>query len=223
MKKKYILLAFILSLLWIDNVHAESCQIEIIRGFKNVENRYKVDYRYNVERESYTLILKHTKEKIYDYQIFGTKKYECEEINETTTECHDFNIGTYEYGIYGETSECKQTVKVGDIKIKELHNYSDDPLCKGIEEFALCQKDYYKDMDYDTFASRVNTYKKTKQEKVEEEIKKQEEQKTSTTKKINSYIEENLVQIIVVIVFIVLVIISVAVGYKTTRKSRRLE
>lgn len=232
-KRKYLLLTLIVSLLCINKVSAEECLMKIINDFEEVENRYKVDYRYNVERQSYTLIFNYAPNNIYDYRIYEVKgsnheqekveNIDCEQISETTKECHGFKIGTYRYEIYGKNNECEQTVRGIEIEVKELQNYSNDPLCEGIEEFVLCQKDYYKEMDYETFVSRVNTYKKTKQEKIEEEIKKQEEQKPSTTKKINSYIEENLVQIIVVIIFIILLTISILVEYKITRKSRRLE
>lgn len=228
-KKKYITFSVLLSLLCMNNVYAENCNMEIIQDFQGIQDIYKINYRYNVENESYTIILKYSTNPTYEYKIYDKdrkeiKDLECNNINSTTKECHYFKPGTYKYDIYGENNTCRQTVKIGDIQIKELKNYSTDPLCKGIEEFVLCQKDYYKDLDYETFVSRVNIYKKTKQEKIEKEnIQRQEEQKNAKKNQIKEYIEENLVQIIIIVVFVILLIVTLVVGYKTMRKSRRLE
>lgn len=223
-KKKHIALILILSLFSVDNVYAEDCKMDLIQEFKKVENRYKINYRYNIEKKSYTLILNYSTSKDYEYKTYDMENIECEQINTTTKECHGFKIGTYKYQIDGKNDECSQTVKVMDIEIKELKNYSNDQLCKGIEEFALCQKDYYKDIDYETFISRVKSYKKTKIEKEKlQEIKKQEEEKNALKNNVNTFIEKNKIQIIIVTIFIILVIISSIVMFKSARKSRRLE
>lgn len=223
-RKKYITLTVMLSLLGMNNVYAESCNMEIIQDFQGIKNIYEIDYKYSIEQKSYTIILKYSTNSIYEYQIYDIENIECKKINNTTKECYNFKPGKYSYEVYGKNSSCKQTVKIGDFEIKELKNYSTDPLCDGIKEFVLCQGDYYKDMDYETFVSRVKTYKRTKQEKIEKEnLQKQEEEKNKTQKQIKTYIEENLIQIIIIIIFIILVTITSIVGYKTIRKSRRLE
>lgn len=223
-KKKYIALIIILSLFSVDNVYADDCKMDLIQEFKKIENRYKINYRYNIEKNSYTLILNYSTSKDYEYKTYDMENIECEQINKTTKECHGFEIGTYKYQIDGKNDECSQTVKVMDIEIKELKNYSNDQLCKGVEEFALCQKDYYKDIDYETFISRVKSYKKTKIEKEKlQKIKKQEEEKNALKNNVNTFIEKNKIQIIIVTIFIILVIISSIVMFKSARKSRRLE
>ena len=223
-KKKHIALILILSLFSVDNVYANTCNMRLIKEFKKISNNYNIDYRYNIEKESYTVILKYSTNSKFDYQIYGIDELECEQINSTTKECHNFKVGKYNYGIDGKNEECEQNVKVGEFEIKELKNYSNDPLCIGIEEFVLCQKDYYKDMEYETFVSRVNTYKKTKKEKEEkEEIIKKEEEKNALKNNIKTFIEKNKLEIIIVIIFIVLVTISTIVMIKSSRKSRRLE
>lgn len=223
-KRKYIALTLILSLLSMKNVYANECQMNLIRDFKKIENQYKIDYRYNIDKQSYTIILNYSTNKNYEYKTYDVENLECEQINITTKECHGFKPGIYRYQIDGENSECKQNVKVMNIEIKELNNYSNDPLCNGIEEFVLCQKDYYKDIDYETFVSRVNTYRKTKKEQEEnEKMKQQESEKNNIANKIKEYIEENFVQIIIITMFIILIIISTIVIIKSSRKSRRLE
>lgn len=223
-KKRYIALTLMLSLLLGDKVYANSCQMNIIREFMTIENSYKVDYRYNMEKKSYTLILNYHKGKNFEYKIYDKDNIECEQINKTTKECHNFQPGKYEYEIYGKNDDCLQVVRVLEIEIKELNNYSNDPICSGIEEFVLCQENYYKEMDYETFVSRVNTYKKTKYEKQQkEETEEQENEKQEQQDKIKKYIEKNLNQIVIIVIFIILVIITLIVTIKKEKKSRRLE
>ena len=162
-RKKYLILTAMLSLLCVNNVHANTCNMEIIRDFQEIKNIYEINYKYDVEKSSYTIILKYSTNPIYEYQIYNVENLECEKTNNKTKECYNFKPGKYSYEIYGKNNNCKQTVKVGDFEIKELKNYSNDPLCDGIEEFVLCQEDYYKDISYETFVSRVKTYIKTKE------------------------------------------------------------
>lgn len=211
-----------LSLLSINKVYA-TCELDIIQRFEEISNHYKVNYRYNTEKKSYTIILKHAPNENYSYLLYDTDNLECEDINKTTRECHNFDVGKYEYEIYGENNKCKQTVKVASVEIKQLNNYSDDPLCNGIEEFTLCQADNYKDIDYETFVKRANIYKKSKQETLDEEEKKQQEEGKITVNKISEYIRENLIQIIIITVFIILIAITCVITIKSSRKSRRLE
>jgi len=225
-KKRYIALALMLLLINLNSngVYANSCKMDIIKEFANVENSYKVSYRYNIEKQSYTLILNYHKDKNFEYKIYDKEDIECEQINKTTKECHNFQPGKYGYEIYGENENCLQVVKVLEVEIKKLSNYSTDPICNGIEEFVLCQEDYYKEIDYETFISRANTYKRTKQKKQQkEEIEKQQNQNKKQQAKIKIYIEENLSQIIITGVFIILVIITIIVTIRTEKKSRRLE
>lgn len=222
-KKKYMALILILSLFCIDKVHAESCELKIIREFEKISSRYEVSYRYNIEKESYTLILKHSTNPNYTYKIYDIENIECEQINLTTKECHNFKPGRYSYAINGKNDECSTTVRGTYVEIKELQNYSSDPLCNGIEEFVLCQEDYYKELDYDTFVSRVNLYKKTKQEKTEEKIKQQNTKEETVLSKIISFIEKNTIIILIVVILIISILIGTIVMIKSAKKSRRLE
>lgn len=223
-KKKYIIFTLIPFLFCIDKVNANTCNMKIIKEFNKVSNIYKIDYKYNIEKESYTIILKYSANSIYEYLIYNTDKLECEQINSKTKECHGFKPGKYNYEIYGKNNECEETVTTGNFEIKELKNYSEDPLCEGIEEFVLCQKDYYKELEYETFVSRVNSYKKTKKEKEEKQkLEQEEKEKDELKNKVLTYIENNIIQIVIVVIFIIIVTISAIVMIKSARKSRRLE
>ena len=90
-------------------------------------------------------------------------------------------------------------------------------MCKGNEEFVLCQPTYDKDIDYDTFKERLEVYKKTKTEN---------NAKNNNTKKENiviNYIKNNIVQVSLIAISLVLVIIIIISIAKRQKKSRRLE
>ena len=146
---------------------------------------------------------------------------QCTEIDKNNTKCYYFEPGTYRIDIVGKKQACDDILKTINLKLIKYNPYSEDPLCKGIEEFVLCQPTYEKELDYDTFVSRVNTYKKTKQNKIDKEQNNQKE--NTNLDKIKSYIKENLVQIIIIIIFIILVIISTIIWINSIKKSRRLE
>lgn len=222
-KKKYIALTLMLSLFCITKTHASCTQEEKIE-FNKIEDEYKIVQEINKENKTYTLKLIRTNPNMYDYVFYISGELICNDINETTAECYNFTPGTYRIEIKGQTNTCNDVLKEISLKLPKYNEYSENPLCEGIEEFVLCQPTYEKEIDYETFVSRVNTYKKTKQEKIENEIKQQSPQNDNKIiNNIISYVKENLIQIIIITIFIVLLIISIVVTINQAKKSRRLE
>ncbi len=223
-KNKKIILFTILSLLFSTNVYA-SCTEEEINDFKKIEDEYKITYEYDKERESYNLILNKGNPEMYDYVLYVANQLMCEDIDEKTTKCYYFAENKeYRILITGQTESCNDTLKDFIVKTPRYNKFSEDPLCEGIEEFALCQSTYDKEIDYETFVSRVNTYKKTKTENEQEiEQNKNNEQKENILNSIVEYIKNNLLQIIVITIFIILIVITIIITAKQAKKSRRLE
>ena len=219
-KKTYAILTLILSLLCINKTYA-ACTQEEINEFKRIEDKYKVKYEIDKSTKKYHLYFERSKPNIYDYIIYTDEKIECEDINSTITKCSYFEAGEYELEILGQTETCKDSFKKITLNLPKYNKYSEDPLCQGIEEFVLCSPIYDKDIDYETFASRVETYKRTKKEKKEpNEERKQEENKIDV---VLEYVKQNLFQIIIIIVFVVLLITTIIITAKSIGKSRRLE
>ena len=82
---------------------------------------------------------------------------------------------------------------------------------------------YEKEIDRETFESRVKTYIKTKEQHKEQETPKDNEKNENGLNELLLYIQNNLIQVIIIVIFIVLVIITTIVTIKQSRKSRRLE
>ena len=119
--------------------------------------------------------------------------------------------------IFGNTKECDELLKTINLNLAPYNKYSEDSLCEGIEEFVLCQPTYDKEIDRETFESRINTYKRTKNKNQKTPEIKQEENEILVR------VKENLVQIIIILIFIILIVITAIVTIKSIRKSRRLE
>ena len=189
------MLTTILFLTCINNTYA-ACTQEEIDEFKKVEDQYTIKYEFNKDTKDYTLYFSNYDSKKYSYFIETGEKMNCTVLDEVRTKCSGIKPNEYNIEILGITNTCDETLKTFTLNLKEYNNYSEDPLCEGIEEFVLCQPTYDKDIDYETFVSRVNTYKKSKEKK---EVNNSTEKKDKN--KAIVYIEENIVQIIIVAIF----------------------
>ena len=236
-KTKRITLTILLSLLFCNQVNA-ACTQQEINGFKKIEDKYTVTYTYDATTKLYTAI--YTMPSLsYSYEITldnddGTSK--CEVISANQGEYKIKCTGKkwnnrLEYTIKGNTGTCNDTLKTGKVnveKTKIYNKYSESELCKGIEEFVLCQETYDKELTQEEFESRVETYKKTLEKENKEDEKTENNNKTNKidkniTEKIINYIENHIATIVIVVAFVILAIITIILTAKSIKKSRRLE
>lgn len=226
MKKiRYIILTIAIFLTCLTNAYA-ACTQEEINGFKKVEDEYTVKYEIDKETKKYYIYFERPQQNVYDFAIYTGNKFKCEDVSDTLSKCYHFDSGEYKIAIMGQTESCNDIFKTITLKLPKYNAYSEDPLCEGIEDFVLCNPTYEKEIDYDTFVSRIETYKKNHVEnKIEKEEPTDDEQKkqNETLTKILKYAEDNWLQITIIVVFIILVIITIIVTAKSVRKSRRLE
>lgn len=223
MKRNNKLLLIITILLFIPSTIYANCTKEELAKFNRIEDGYKITYEFKNETKLYTLKVYSPKPELYDFannKLFSN----CSEIDSTTVECTNVKPGEYELDIVGLTDTCNGTLKKVKLSLPKYNKYSENSMCRGIEEFVLCQPTYDKDIDYETFVSRVQTYKKSLENK-QEEITPEEKTKPKVTEsnKIIEYLKENLIQVIIIGVFIIMVIITIILTAKSIKKSRRLE
>jgi len=221
-KNKYIIAALMLFLINIQNTYA-ACTQEEIDAFKKVEDEYTVKYEFDTSSKRYTMYFNTPEPEKYRFKIYSSKTLECTEISDITKKCIKFPSGTYDIEIVGVTNTCNDVLKLIALTLPKYNKLSEDELCKGIEEFVLCNPTYEKEIDYETFVSRVTTYKKTKEKESQNTVDTEEPEKDKNTDKIINYIKDNLVQIIIIATFVILVIITTIITAKSIRKSRRLE
>lgn len=219
-KKKYIISTLILSLLCMNKTYA-SCTQEEIDAFKKIENEYKVTYEFNIDTKDYAVTFTYSTTRMYsfspDYYLVSQTLKGYTDNSFTYT---GIKPGKYNVDIVGATETCQDTVKKITLELPEYNKYYGDPLCEGIEEFVLCQSTYHKEIDRETFESRINTYKKTKEKnKNDKEV---DESKTEENKVI-TYVENNLIEIVIILTFIILITITIIITAQAIKKSRRLE
>lgn len=220
-KHKKITLFFLLFSLFNTKVYA-SCTTEEKNVFKKIESKYNITYEFDKTSKDYTITLHNPKYKLFSYSIdydIDNSKIKYKEEGETLTLTYGgVPSGDYNIEIIGMTDTCDDTLKEIKLHLPKYNKYADDPLCEGYEEFVLCNPTYEKEIDYDTFVSRLNTYKKNKKN-----LPSSNSNTTKTDSEIITYIKDNLTTIIVIIVFIILLIITAILTAKSIKKSRRLE
>ena len=221
-KTKMLIIALLFILL--PNIIYADCTKEEIDYFKRIENGYKISYEYNKDSKNYTVTFYSPEPDKYEYMIYTEQKnlQNCDGISDNETICHNVLPNEYYIEILGQTASCKDSVKEITLNLSRYNNFSDDPLCEGIEEFVLCQPTYDKEIDYDTFVSRVNTYKKTKKNEQKENTE-ENKKDNQVIDNISKFLEDNLFQIIIIIVFVIVITITIILTAKSIRKSRRLE
>ena len=222
-KNKYLL--FIL-MVFAMNIHTvlASCTQEEINTFKRIEDDYTVKYEFDKSTKTYNLYFTAIKPKEFYYRIATENELKCSASAETTMKCDGFISNDYEIQIVGVTDTCNDVMKTIVLSLPKYNKLSEDPLCEGIEEFVLCKPTYNKDIDYDTFVSRVNTYKKNHKEETDIPIEEEKEEGVNQIADyIIDYIVDNWFNIIIISTFLILLIITIIVTYKNARKSRYLE
>ena len=221
-KKRYIVLTLVLSLIGINKSYA-ACTQDQLDAFKLVEKEYKVTYELNRSTNDYTVNLYEDENDKYEY-VFDENlvKDRMLSIINNSIVIENVPFGEYTLEIKSKEQNCNETLKTITIKLPRYNQYSEDPLCDGIEEFYLCQETYEKVVDRETFESRVKTYKKTKEQQNEERPTEPEEE-SNKLNELLLYTQNHLIEVIIVVMFIILVIITTIVTIKQSRKSRRLE
>ena len=218
-KFKYIILALTIFVFNIHSISAD-CTEEALKEFKGVKDEYTVKYEFNKSTQNYTIYFNAPLPEKFYYQIYTDMQLDCSAEDNKTLKCINFPSGNYEVVVSGITEECNDSLKTIKLKLPKYNEYSEDPLCEGIEDFVLCSPTYSKDIDYESFVSRVNTYKKGLEKQEEPEPEEPDQTIIDTT---IEYVKNNLVSIIIVIAFIILLIITIIITAKSIRKSRRLE
>ena len=230
MKKKYLILITLLSLLTTDKVYA-TCTENEVNHFKEIEKTYKVTTDFDPNTKEYVITYYMDDLEEYNVNIKMPSGSKCDYIDGNTIRCAGKSLnGNYNTTISGNSNTCDEELKQEDGTIPKYNEYYGSEECQGIEEFALCQKDYSKDITEEDFKSRVETYKKTnttndnknnpnnndKDDHIE--IK-----KDTFINKVIYYIQNNLTKVIIISVFIILLIITAIITIKSIKKSRRLE
>ena len=217
-KRKKILLTIISFTIFTPKIYAD-CTKEDINNFNKISDEYKVTYEFNKDSKLYNLIFYEPQPDKYVFVVNNLEKASLEFEDDNNYKYIGMTPGDYEITIEGITDKCQDVFKTINLNLPKYNEYSEDPLCEGNEEFVLCQPTYDKEIDYETFKSRLEVYKKTKQDN--NQINKEKDNNKDNN--IVDYIKNNIAEIIIItasLIILTIIIISIA---KRQKKSRRLE
>ena len=223
-KIKYLIIT-ILAILLPMNVKAD-CQSE----FNKIKNEFKATYKYDKDSDSFTITFVSPNYDRYMFQLITAEDIRNADFitleKQLTVNLKNYKGNEYRYEIIAEYPECKNvSVYQSKLILKKYNAYADNSLCKGNEEFVLCQKDYEGELDDTTFQTRIETYIEEKNSKEAATIKR-DNNKTDDTNmidKASTFAEENTILIIIVTIFIIALIVFAIIMIKNKMKSRRLE
>ena len=202
--------------------------------FKAVEKDFKESYKYNADTDDFTIILVNPDYEKYTFGFHNKDEIKNVEMKyngkQVTVTVKNYKGTKYDYVFVARYNECmNQAAKSGSIELKKYNPYADHELCKGNEDFVLCQRDYDKAIDEETFKSRLETYTKTKEnESTTNDIVDNNENNNGNNKatifdNILNYIHENTVEAIIIATFTVVLIAGLIIYTMKSIKSRRLE
>lgn len=225
-KHVYMILLLLVFIVFPKYIYAD-CTKEELKYFKGIKDEFSFEMFFDSESKVYYPFFHNPEPEKYgfliEYREDGeTLTYDLTAMDNQIFSFPEISPGKYKIRIVGKTDMCSDALKTLSMTVPKYNIYSEDEACKGIEDFVLCQPSYSREIDYETFLSRVENYKKNySQTQIE-----QEEEKSDFElfiENVKNYVLDNLVTIIVVTVFAILLIITIILTVKQARKSRRLE
>lgn len=218
---KRIIIITLVSLIFNINIIYAECTSKDTDYFKSIEDKYQTTYEFNKDTKTYTLKLTYgdTSSFIYDIEGPGIENASIEVIDNKLV-IKNLNPGQYTIYVEGANNSCNDIFKKEKIVLPQYNQYAYDPACEGIEDFVLCDPTYDKYLDYNTFISRVKSYKKSKTNN--DTPNNNVEEKDNVLE----WLKDNYFYIIYAIIGIILLLIIVLIIkaiYNNERKRRRLE
>ena len=211
--KKIKIALIVLILMLINNVSVlAECSSEEVQVLKekasNIE--IKLELQENVEGEfgyydTHNLIINNMTEEFFIYSEYDGQSYGIRDANSAGQIIFaDYMFGKHLFKVYSQ--KCGSLISVMEVDVPRYNSFSTDPLCEGIsgDDLAVCNKWYDADLNYESFKSAVENYKKenNKDEKI-----------------VKSFISDNVLKILVVLGTVILIILAFVV----LRKRRRSE
>lgn len=165
--KKY-LLPVLFFFIMIDKVYA-SCSLSEENRLQTIASQVKVTYEYNDNayddygekiKESFSITITGLTEEIYALEESTSSYFLYNKDNNIITK-DGFASGSKVIKVYSTKGICPDVLRKIYISLPKYNDYADDPLCQDVDvsKFALCDKWYQFDIDYNTFVKRVTEYK----------------------------------------------------------------
>ena len=218
---KKIIMITLVSLIVNANIIYAECTSKDTDYFKSIEDKYQTTYEFNKDTKTYTISLTYEDTSSFTYRIDGSGIDDKNiKFSDNKLLIDNLNSGQYTIYVIGASDSCNDVFKKETITLPQYNQYAYDPACEGIEEFALCSPTYDKYLDYNTFISRVNSYKKNKT--ADNKTDNNAEEKNTVLEWLkNNYFY--IIYAVIGIVVLLIIILTIKAIYNNERKRRRLE
>ena len=217
MKKKIILLILLLIIPFKTNALViSSCSTSILSELKTLASNVNLSYDYEIRNNQayFKITINNLNNKFYIIDSLGNK-YTYSNSNNGEVITKEFsNIEKIKFSIYSNVTDCMNDLLATKyVNLPTYNSYYGSEVCKGVENYKLCQKWYKQTLDYDSFIYEVNKYKNksTKVENTEEEI--------VSTKGLFDTIFEFYIKYYYIILPI-LIVVSLTIMYIKNRKNK---
>jgi len=199
-------------MLFYSNANA-SCSYTRIANLKKMASNVNITYTYEVvdNKAIFEITVANLLDGIYFYDSFNDKKY---------TQKGEITIPNFEGGkkyrffIKSDDRECKDEVLLTKyLTLPKYNEFYGDPLCEGIENYALCQKwGTFSASTYKEYKSQIEKYKASIKKEEKEEIL---EEKTTFTDRVIKFIRNYYI-----FIFGGIIIVGLSLIYYLSRKNR---
>lgn len=181
MKRVYIYITFVFTLLFLPNIvfAASLCDNRVLLEQRDKARNVNISYSYVMENGEpiFSVTLSNLFEDMYVVDKLTGKTYHSDKFTtdgELVIEGYRddlkirYVVYSKVYGCYGESLINLYAT------IPNYNEFSADKVCVGAEEFSLCQRWGAVSVDYDTFVAKVKAYKEQKANSISTPVFKQE-------------------------------------------------
>lgn len=188
------------------------CEYSVVSRMQSIVTNINISYDYHVTNNVvyFDITLNNLTSDIYFYDTISKKEYYYKDTNNGEITIRNYtNYGSSGvYKFYSNISECyKISVGTKYYKIPNYNPYHNDELCKGFENYVLCNKWAPVNYSYDKFKNEIRKYK-TEEKQKENKIDELRYEKRIIDFVVDFYIKYYyiiLISIIIVFSFIILI------------------
>ena len=143
-------------------IQKHAMQVNITSNFKEMDESvtYSITI-YNLRQNQYIIDTSTEKKYNYGYDINNPSEITINDIEKS---------GMYKFEVYSLDNDCNnKPLNTLYIQLPTYNKYYKDKLCKGIENYKLCQRWFGTSITYDQFRNQVSEYKASLSESSQEE------------------------------------------------------
>ena len=199
MKKVSIFLTiFICFCLSINKVNA-SCSYTRTANLKKIASNVNITYTYTIVNNEalFDIRIANLTDDIYVYDIYNDKKY----TTRGEIVLRSFKDGMkYRFLIRSNDDNCKdESLSTRYVTLPKYNIYYGDPVCKGIEDYSLCQKwGTFNVANHDDYVGQINKYKASLSKN--KNLNEDEKELTIVEKIVNFFLKYYIIVLISVII-----------------------